>query len=301
MTIKDTPQKHVLIAGCGDIGARLARLWQQDGTVVTGIVRSRESAAKLRASKISAVQCDLAIKDSALPDLLPESLIYYFAPPPRKGREDLHCQRFLELLNAQQHKPRSIIAISTTGVYGDRQGEQVTEDDPLNPQVDRAWRRYDMENRLRQWCDDHDVSLVILRVGGIYGPGRLPLERIKTGIPILHEELAPKTNRIHADDLAMICRKAADVTHRYRVYNVSDGQDSNMTEYFDILADHFGLPRPPKVDWEQAEKEISAGMLSYLKESRRLDNTRMLNELNIKLRYPTLQQALKSKEFDQTE
>jgi nucleoside-diphosphate-sugar epimerase len=301
MALKDTPQKHVLIVGCGDIGTRVAGLWQQDGAAVTGIVRSSESAAKLQAIGIAAVQCDLADNQSALPDLSPNSLIYYFAPPPRKGREDLHCQRFLELLDTRQHKPRSIVAISTTGVYGNRQGEKVTEDDPLNPQVDRAWRRYDMENRLRAWCDTHDVNLVILRVGGIYGPGRLPLERIKQGVPVLHEELSPKTNRIHADDLAMICRKSADVTHRYRVYNVSDGQDSNMTEYFDILADHFGLPRPPKVGWEQAEKEISAGMLSYLKESRRLDNSRMLNELNIELRYPTLQQALKSKELDQTD
>jgi nucleoside-diphosphate-sugar epimerase len=301
MATKDTPQMHVLIVGCGDIGTRVAHLWQKDGATVTGIVRTSESLAKLQDAGISAVQCDLADSHAEIPDLLPNSLIYYFAPPPRKGRDDLHCQRLLDLLETKKHKPRSIVAISTTGVYGNRHGELVTEEDPLNPQVDRAWRRYDMENRLRKWCDAHDVSLVILRVGGIYGPGRLPLERIKKGIPIVHEHLAPKTNRIHADDLAMICKKAAHVSYRYRVYNVSDGQDSNMTEYFDILADHFGLPRPPKVDWDQAEKEISAGMLSYLKESRRLDNSRMLNELNINLRYPTLQDALKSKELDQTD
>jgi nucleoside-diphosphate-sugar epimerase len=294
MTIKDTPQKHVLIVGCGDIGARLARLWQQDGAAVTGITRSGEAQARLQAAGIDAAQCDLADSHSVLPDISSRSLIYYFAPPPRKGREDLHCRRFLELLDAQQHKPRSIVAISTTGVYGNRQGERVKEDDPLNPQVERAWRRYDMENKLRAWCVASDVSLVILRVGGIYGPGRLPLERIKKGIPVLHEKLAPKTNRIHADDLAMICRKAADVSQRYRVYNVSDGQDSNMTEYFNTLADFFHLPRPPAVDWETAEQTISEGMLSYLRESRQIDNSRMLKELDIRLQYPNLLSGLES-------
>lgn len=294
MTQKDTPQKHVFIIGCGDIGTRVARLWQDNGASVIGVVRSDASRLKLQAAGIDAARCDLSNTEASLPALVPGSIVYYFAPPPRSGREDLHCEQFLRLLDAQSHRPERIIAISTTGVYGNRDGELVTEDDPLNPQEDRAWRRYDMENRLRAWCDDHEVNLVILRVGGIYGPGRLPLERIKKGIPIVHEQLAPKTNRIHADDLAMICKQASTTAYRYRVYNVSDGQDSNMTEYFDTLADHFGLPRPPKVDWQQAEKDISPGMLSYLRESRQLDNTRMLEELKIKLRYPTLQQALSS-------
>jgi hypothetical protein len=108
----------------------------------------------------------------------------------------------------------------------------------------------------------------------------------------LHEELAPKTNRIHEQDLADICVAAASVNENFRIYNVSDGTDSNMTEYFYTLADHFKLPRPPAVGWEEAEQTMSAGMLSYLKESRRVDNTRMINELKIKLRYPNLEKGL---------
>jgi len=110
---------------------------------------------------------------------------------------------------------------------------------------------------------------------------------------VLKEELAPKTNRIHEDDLAQVCVAAADSIHHFRIYNVSDGSNSNMTEYFFALADHFGLARPPALDWEQAEQEISKGMLSYLRESRRIDNSRMLSELGIKLRYPDLVAALK--------
>lgn len=200
----------------------------------------------------------------------------------------LHC------LDEQGAKPARVVAISTTGVYGDRGGEIVTEDEPPNPQVDRAHRRYDMECQLEKWCEQHATDLIILRVGGIYGPGRLPLGRIEQGVPILQAHLAPKTNRIHADDLADICIAAARVEQRYRVYNVSDGTDSNMSEYFLTLADYFGLPRPPQVDWEEAERVMSAGMLSYLRESRRVSNARMLKELGIILRYPDLKSGLES-------
>jgi nucleoside-diphosphate-sugar epimerase len=138
------------------------------------------------------------------------------------------------------------------------------------------------------------VPVVVLRVGGIYGANRLPLERIKKGVPVLLPELSPKTNRIHEDDLAQVCVAAALRGKADNIYNVSDGEDSDMTEYFYLLADHFQLPRPPTVDWPEAERVISQGMLSYLKESRRLDNRKMLSELQVKLSYPSLKTWLAS-------
>ncbi len=285
---------HVYITGCGDIGTRVARRWQQLGVTVTGIVRSEASQQQLLAQDLSAQVCDLGNTACCLPLLRSGSLIYYFVPPPASGQHDRHCQQFLDCLEQQGLVPSRIVAISTTGVYGDRGGELVSEEAPANPQVDRARRRYDMECRLQAWCEQHQVDLIILRVGGIYGPGRLPLERIQKGIPILQEDLAPKTNRIHAEDLADICVAAANVDQRYRVYNVSDGTDSNMSEYFLTLADYFGLPRPPQVDWAEAERVMSAGMLSYLRESRRVSNARMLKELDIQLKYPDLKSGLES-------
>jgi nucleoside-diphosphate-sugar epimerase len=285
---------QVYIAGCGDIGLRVARRWQQQAMPVTGIVRSEASVQQLLAQGVPALACDLGQPACCLPPLPRASLIYYFVPPPTSDQIDSHCRQFLRCLDQQAATPSRIVAISTTGVYGDRGGELVSEETPPNPQVDRARRRYDMECQLRAWCEQHKVDLIILRVGGIYGPGRLPLERIQKGIPILQEGLAPKTNRIHAEDLADICVAAAKVDQRYRVYNVSDGTDSNMSEYFLTLADYFGLPRPPQVDWAEAERVMSAGMLSYLRESRRVSNARMLEELNVKLTYPDLQSGLES-------
>ena len=292
MNSPNTSYGSVWIVGCGDIGRRVAGLWQGQVADITGIVSCARSAELLDRLGISPAQTNLDDLEPPLPELPASTLVYYFIPPPPSGIDDRRCQHFLASLSIQSVKPKRIVAISTTGVYGDCSGELISEDQPAKPKADRARRRFDMENQLKKWCERYNVPLILLRVGGIYGPKRLPLKRIEQAVPVLKEELAPKTNRIHEDDLALICVAAASSLHQFRIYNVSDGTNSNMTEYFFTLADHFGMARPPALEWEQAEQEISKGMLSYLRESRRVDNSRMLAELDIKLRYPTLESAL---------
>lgn len=291
--MEKTPFKSVIIMGFGDIGQRVAKLWLKEGIPVYGLARSEEKVYQMTALGVTPLQADLDAPGTLTSLPSSDTLLYWFVPPPRTGQTDPRMQRLLAALE-QTGQPARIVAISTTGIYGDRQGALVAEDTPPNPQVDRARRRLDMETRLRHWGDQHDVPIIILRVGGIYGPGRLPLQRIRDGVPVLKEALAPKTNRIHADDLARVCVAAASKPQASRIYNVSDGQEANMTEYFFTLADFFGLPRPPAVDWEEAEQTISPGMLSYLRESRRMDTSRMQQELGVKLEYPSLLHGLRA-------
>lgn len=295
----NTAFRQITLIGCGDIGCRIAGLWRQRSDLpIRGMVKSDASAARIQALGIVAHQCDLDNNIHINQEVIEESLIYYLIPPGAQGAQD---QRLRQLLANLPGLPARVIAISTSGVYGDQQGALVTEDIPPRPQVDRARRRLDMEQQWQTWCKANKVPLIILRVGGIYGPGRLPLQRIRDQIPMLEEHLAPQTNRIHADDLAAVCVAAADVNFDYRIYNVCDGQDGNMTEYFDTIAEYFGLPLPPKIDWPTAEAQLSAGMLSYLRESRRLDISRLKTELNIEFKYPDLRSGLahcdKEKEF----
>lgn len=168
----------------------------------------------------------------------------------------------------------------------------VTEKTPPNPQTRRAKRRLAAEQTLQSWSSQHQRPCVILRVGGIYGPGRLPLERLRQGMPVLKRELAPPTNRIHADDLARVCQAAAAAPGSGAIYNVCDNETSTMSDYFIAIAERGGLPRPRELDWQQAEAELSPAMLSYLHESRRMDNTKMLHELHVELAYPTLNEGL---------
>lgn len=296
MTNKDKPFKHIVIVGCGDIGLRVAKIWKNQGKSVFGVARSEENLNALRHQHIHAIAADLDDLNTLTElngQLSKQSLLYYFVPPPAKGVVDTRMTNFLQSLD-KDALPGQLIYISTSGVYGDQGGELINEQTPANPQVDRAKRRYHAEQHLQQWGEQNSVPITILRVGGIYGPGRLPLQRLKDQIPMLHENLSPQTNRIHADDLAQICVAAATKKAAGEIYNVSDGTNSNMTEYFNTIADFCNLPRPPLVDWAEAEKTISKGMLSYLKESRRMDNSKMIKELEITLKYPTLKDGLKS-------
>jgi nucleoside-diphosphate-sugar epimerase len=138
------------------------------------------------------------------------------------------------------------------------------------------------------------VPVIVLRVGGIYGPGRLPIERLRQALPVLRPEESLPGNRIHADDLAAACVAAGERGRADAIYNVSDGQDSTMTEYFFAVADALGLPRPPTVSLAEARGRLSQVMLSYLTESRRLDNRRMREELGVVLQYPDLASGLRS-------
>jgi len=283
----------VLIVGCGDIGRRVATLLMARGCRVTGVVRSSGSAARLRAAGIAVCRRELDAPSADSRWAAGFDGIFYFAPPPPEGAQDPRMDGFLAALDPN-HPPQRIVYISTSAVYGDCRGNWITEAQPECPATERGQRRLYAEHRLREWSQIHATGRIILRVPGIYGPGKLPLARLKKGLPVLREAEAPYTNRIHAADLAAACVAAMYSEHRDTVYNVSDGHPSNMTDYFFRVADAAGLPRPAEVSREEAAKILSPGMLSFLQDSRRMDNTRLLEELGIELQYPDLVTGLPS-------
>ncbi len=264
----------------------MAQLWLDNQATVFALARTAPDLAQVRH-----IQADLD-KPDTLHDLpTAAAIVYFLAPPPPQGEHDTRMQNFLAAL-ADNALPQCIIYISTSGVYGDCKGAWVTEESPTRPETDRAMRRLAAEQALQSWAEQHQVKTVILRVGGIYGPGRLPLERLGQGMSVLRRDLAPWSNRIHADDLAQVCQAAAAAPGEHTVYNVADNQPSTMSDYFITLAKQAGLPPPKELDWQQAEAELSPAMLSYLHESRRMDNSKMLRELDIKLAYPSLAKGL---------
>ena len=283
----------VLIIGCGDIGVRVARLERSEGRTVAGLARSEKSAWRLRDAGIQPITADLDAPASLNNLPVKNAVVYYFAPPPDKGVTDPRMETFVSALTPS-NLPKRIVLISTTSVYGDCRGEWVTEDRPPNPQADRARRRLAAETTLQAWSKTSGVSVVILRVPGIYGPGYLPVERLRSGEPVLREDESPFSNRIHADDLARICIAAARHAHPNLLYNVSDGHPTTMTDFFFRVADVLGIPRPPAITREAAQHRLGPGMLSYLAESKRIDNRRMREELDVELMYPDLAAGLAS-------
>ena len=286
-----TYMKNILIIGCGDIGRRTAALWQARGAHVAGLARSEAGDARLAQLGIQPLPGDLDRPASLATLPYRSTLLYYFAPPPPEGTTDPRLRALLHAIPADA-APEKIVYISTTGVYGDSHGDWVDEESPVNPQAARSRRRLDAETALRAWGTEHKVPVVILRVPGIYGDGRLPLDAVRAQRPVLDEGESGYTNRIHADDLARVCLAAAERGRADRIYNVSDGNPGSMTSYFNTLADTLGVARPPVVSRAEAQKIFSAGMLSYLNESRRISNRRMLEELGVELLYPTLEAGL---------
>ena len=220
--------------------------------------------------------------------------VLHLAPPPGQGDTD---PRTAALLHALSRKPaiRCLVYGSTTGVYGDAGGACFDETRPVAPRSDRARRRVDAEARVRWFGRAFGVRVTVLRIPGIYAgnrPGGHPRERLARGTPVLRDEDDVYTNHIHADDLARACVAALLRGKPQRVVHASDDTELKMGEYFDLAADLCGLPRPPRISRAQAREQLSPLLLSFMSESRRLKNDRLVRELRLRLRYPTVREGL---------
>ena len=213
-------------------------------------------------------------------------VVLYFAPPPEHGEADIRMQRFLAALTLAKSLPQRLVYVSTSGVYGDCVGERIDETRAPKPATPRAQRRVDAERRLRCFGRRNKVRVSILRAPGIYAADRLPLARLEKGASALRAEDDVYTNHIHADDLAMLACAALRRGRANRCYNASDDSELKMADYFDLVADRFGLPRPPRISRVEAQELMSPVQLSFMSESRRLDNRRIKKELGASLRYP---------------
>lgn len=285
--------KRMLIAGCGYIGGRVARIARDSGVDVTCMVRSAEHGAALTADGFTTVVSGF---DDPAAIRLPDTnagVLFYLVPPPGGGIHDIRARNFCAALSAAL-PPSKIVYMSATSVYGETHGGVVTETSPAEPNSAMGKRRLDAEAAFREYGAAAGVAVIILRVSAIYGPGRLPLMQISRGEPLLREEEAGPANRIHADDLVRVCLAAAEKGGDGDIFNVSDGHPCSMTAYFNACADALGLPRQPQVTMEEAARVMSPLMLAYVSESRVVDNSLMLERLGVTLRYPTLAEGLKA-------
>lgn len=280
----------ITVVGCGYTGRRLAALCLGAGRDFLGLVRSGESLADLRAAGIGAEHLDLDAPGPALPGAWTRDRgVVYMAPPPNSGVSDPRVRAFLERLAAP---PDSLVYLSTTAVYGDTGGAAVDEETIPEPASDRGRRRLDAEHAVEQYGRLTGVPVRILRVPGIYGPGRLPLERLGAGAPVARRDQAGPGNRIHVEDLAGACLAAVDYTGPEVVFNVGDGAHASMTEYFLAVADAAGLPAPPEIPMEDLLAQVSPAMRGFLVESRTVETRRMRDVLGFTPRYTDLAKGI---------
>ena len=283
----------LLIAGCGDIGLRVARLLRGRWRVLA-LTSSPARRAALRAAGAVPLLGDLddAATLARLAGLA--DALLHLAPPPALGATDPRTANLLHAI-ARKGRVQRIVYASTSGVYGDCGGARFDETRPVNPATERARRRVDAEQRLRHHGRAFGVCVTLLRIPGIYAGDRAgghPRERLARGTPVLCADEDVFTNHIHADDLARACVAALHRGLPQRVVHASDDTELAMGDYFDLAAGLCGLPRPPRITREQARSELAPLQLSFMGESRRLDNRRLKRELRLTLRYPTVAQGL---------
>jgi nucleoside-diphosphate-sugar epimerase len=288
-----------LIIGCGDVGQRAARVLGGARRVrLLALSSSPERGPALRAQGITPLQGNLDDPRSLRRLAGMATRVLHLAPPPSGELADWRLDprtRALTRALVQRSLPVSVVYGSTTGVYGDGQGRWVGEATPATPKTPRAWRRVDAEAAVHWLGRATGVRTTVLRIPGIYAPDRpggTPRERLQRGTPVLRAEDDVYTNHIHADDLARACVLALWRGKPQRNVNVVDDTELKMGDYFDLAADLYGLPRPPRVARDAAGDQLPLVLLSFMSESRRLHNQRMKGELGLRLRYPTVAQGL---------
>lgn len=284
-------QPRVLIIGCGDVGQRLLPILVKTHKV---FVLTTQNNKKNQFRSLGAIPIVGDLDDRYSLDKISQIApkVIHLAPPNNEGHKDLRTRNLINTLAKGRHIQK-LVYVSTSGVYGDCKGDFVREERVLAPSSPRAQRRFDAEAQLRAWALKSRVQVSILRVPGIYAGNRLPLERLKAGIPALKVSEDVYTNHIHADDLARIIIYTFYRGFPQRVFNASDSSALKMGEYFDLVAKTFGLAKPERLTFEELRLQVSPQMLSFMKESRRLQNHR-LSELGFQFLYPTVKDFLKT-------
>ena len=293
-------RQRVLIVGCGDVGLRTAGQLgapQTQRVRLMALTSSPDRMSLLRACGITPLlgNLDDAASLQRLAGLAHR--VIHLAPPPTDRRgESERDPRSRALVRALRRRtlPQVLVYGSTTGVYGDCAGQRVKETRPVQPHTPRAQRRVDAEAHMR-FLGRSGVRVSVLRIPGIYAADReggTPRERLIKGTPVLVAQEDVYTNHIHATDLARACAAALWRGKPQRVVNVTDDTELKMGDYFDLAASLMGLPKPPRISRSDAQAALPLMLLSFMNESRRLDNTRMKKELRLRLQVPHVRQGL---------
>ena len=276
-------QNHMLSFGHGYSAQALARVLIPLGWRVTGTTRNPEKAERMQAAGVTPLLWDEAghIKDA----LGASTHILVSAGPDAQG--DPVLRDFGPDIKARARQFEWVGYLSTTGVYGDHQGQWVDENAPLTPATKRGIARVEAE---AQWQNIPELKLHIFRLAGIYGPGRGPFSKVKNGTARRIIKKNQVFSRIHVDDIAQVLQASINRPRSGAVYNVCDDYPAPPQDVIAHAAELLGMPLPPAVKFEEAEMTPMAR--SFYAESKKVNNELIKTELGVSLRYRDYRQGL---------
>lgn len=279
-----------LVVGCGYLGLRVARRWLAADRPVYAVTRRPERAAELATLGIRPIVADVTQPATlqALPAV--QTVLYAVGWDRQSGLPALrvYALGFIEVLDrlmALDPRPECVLFVSSTGVYGSGLNQRVTESSPCLPERPAGAALAAAEAALRRhWLGRHAI---ILRLAGLYGPGRLPaLADLVAGNPL---PASPEAllNLIHVEDAAEAILAAEARGRRPGLYNIADGHPVARGEFYRHLANLLGCQPPTFRPGNEGGRRNRSG-------GKHVDNHRMLSELQLRLAYPTYREGLAS-------
>ena len=279
---------HLLCLGFGFCAKALTADLLTQGWTVTGSARSAEKLDAIRSLGATPV---ILNEETPLEDPVWQDVTYLLisAPPSPLGDPVLthHKDKIISLKDQLSW----IGYLSTTGVYGNRDGAWVDEGSALKPTSDRARRRVEAE---RQWLalfHDHQLPVHVFRLAGIYGPGRNQLVSLKNGKARRIEKPGQMFSRIHVEDVAAILRASFDRPDPGAIYNVCDDEAAAPADVVAYAADLLNMPPPPLVKLEDAD--MSEMGKSFYNDNKRVRNHKIKKDLGVTFTYPTYREGLR--------
>ncbi|WP_295145054.1 SDR family oxidoreductase [uncultured Reyranella sp.] len=279
--------RRLFIFGLGFSGLEIAKLARAQGWAVAGTCTSEEKAGRLREAGIEAHRFDgsTALSTEAFGDTT--HVICTIAPGESGDPALRTCRALLG-------RARWLGYLSTTGVYGSHDGGWVDETTPALPTQPRSRQRLAAEQAWRDLASETKASLHIMRLPGIYGPGRSTLDRVRAGTAQRIDKPGQFFSRIHVEDLAASALKATTRESGTEIWNVADDLPAPNADVIAYACELLGRPVPPAIPWDEAAPTMSAMARSFYAESRRVRNEKLKRELGVVLRYPTYREGLKA-------
>lgn len=274
--------KKLLSFGHGYSAQALVKLLPADWTVV-GTTRKTEKFDLLESQGVTPVQwpgSDLSNHINTATHVL------ISAAPDVDG--DPVLREWRDLIAARADQFDWVGYLSTTGVYGDHNGDWVDESAPLTPATKRGQMRVSAEAEWRSL----GLPLHIFRLAGIYGPGRGPFSKVRNGTARRIIKSGQVFSRTHVDDIARVLWASINRPNPGAAYNVCDNDPAPPQDVIEYAAELLGLPIPPAEDFETAEMTPMAR--SFYAESKKVKNDRIKDELGVELLYPDYKSGLRA-------
>lgn len=290
----ETQTMRLFCFGYGYSARALGRALRGPSCRVAGTVRETDKARTLAADDIQSFVFDGAAPLRHAGEALAGTTHLLVSAPPDGGGDPVLLQHAADIAALVEAAPalRWVGYLSTTAVYGDRDGDWVDEETPVSPTSARASRRVAAENA---WLDLHHAQHVpvhIFRLAGIYGPGRNALVDVRRGTARRIRKPGQVFSRIHVDDIAAALAASMARPNPGRIYNVCDDEPAPGSDVVLHACQLLGAACPSEIPFEQAAPTMSEMARSFYADNKRVRNDRMKRELGVILRYPNYRVGL---------